>query len=51
MLLFRSEEHARNCYERQGMSLGAMMTLEQQWQGQASREPCLGRRRGASRVC
>jgi hypothetical protein len=32
MLLFRSEEHARSWYERQGMSLGAMMTLEQQWE-------------------
>ncbi len=31
MLLFRSE-HARNWYERQGMSLGAMMTWEQQWE-------------------
>ena len=32
MLLFRSEEHVRNWYARQGMPLGATLTLEQQWQ-------------------
>ncbi len=32
MLLFRSEEHVRNWYRRQGMSLGAILTLEQQWE-------------------
>lgn len=32
MLLFRSEEHVRNWYERHGMPLGAIFSLEQQWE-------------------
>jgi hypothetical protein len=32
MLLFRSEEHIRAWYQRQGMSPGATLTLEQQWE-------------------
>lgn len=31
MLLFRSEEHAANWYERKGLPLGATLTLRQQW--------------------
>lgn len=31
MLLFRSEEHVRTWYERYGMPLGAIITIEQQW--------------------
>lgn len=32
MLLFRSEEHVRNWYARSGMPMGAIFTLEQQWE-------------------
>lgn len=32
MLLFRSEEHVRRWYEKQGMRTGATLTLEQQWE-------------------
>lgn len=31
MLLFRSEEHVRRWYERRGVPLGGMLTLDQQW--------------------
>ncbi len=32
MLLFRSEEHVKNWHARQGMPLGAILTLQQQWE-------------------
>ncbi len=32
MLLFRSEEHVRSWYQKQGISTGAILTLEQQWE-------------------
>jgi hypothetical protein len=32
MLLFRSEEHVKTWYQRQGLSTGAILTLEQQWE-------------------
>ena len=32
MLLFRSEEHARAWYQRQGTPMGASLTIEQQWE-------------------
>lgn len=32
MLLFRSEEHVKNWYQRQGIPPGASLTLEQQWE-------------------
>ena len=32
MLLFRSEEHARAWYWERAMPMGAILTLEQQWE-------------------
>jgi hypothetical protein len=32
MLLFRSEEHVRRWYQKQGMTTGVTLTLEQQWE-------------------
>ena len=32
MLLFRSEEHVRRWYKKQGMRTGSTLTLEQQWE-------------------
>lgn len=32
MLLFRSEEHVSAWYQRRGMPMGAILTLEQQWE-------------------
>lgn len=32
MLLFRSEEHVKRWYGRQGIPMGATLTLEQQWE-------------------
>lgn len=32
MLLFRSEEHVATWYQRLGISPGATLTLEQQWE-------------------
>jgi Alkylmercury lyase len=32
MLLFRSEEHMNRWYQRQGIPMGAILTLEQQWE-------------------
>jgi hypothetical protein len=32
MLLFRSEEHVRRWYQKQGMTMGVTLTLEQQWE-------------------
>lgn len=32
MLLFRSEGHVKNWYHRQGIPMGASLTLEQQWE-------------------
>ena len=31
MLLFRSEEHVRNWYVRRGLRMGALLSLQQQW--------------------
>jgi hypothetical protein len=32
MLLFRSEEHVKSWYQKQGTPMGAILTLEQQWE-------------------
>ena len=32
MLLFRSEDHVETHYRHKGMPLGAMLTVEQQWE-------------------
>jgi hypothetical protein len=32
MLLFRSEEHMKRWYQRKALPLGAILTLEQQWE-------------------
>jgi hypothetical protein len=32
MLLFRSEEHVKSWYQPQGIPMGAILTLEQQWE-------------------
>jgi len=32
MLLFRSEEHVKSWYQKQGVPTGAILTLEQPWE-------------------
>jgi hypothetical protein len=32
MLLFRSEEHVKRWYQKQGMATGMALSLEQQWE-------------------